>query len=1671
VPTTESPEVFVPNPSGIRVTRLFTKKGHDPLESFTFVKRPSKIAAADGTIISSMSEVEVPDTWDQTAVDILVSKYLRKAGVPQYDKDGNPLTDDARSQILGPERSLRQVIARLTNAWTIWGQRGRYFATEDDLLAYRDEMGYMLCAQMAAPNSPVWFNVGLFEAYGIIQTPDGSWYVDPADEVAKQSTHRYERTGLNACFISRVEDELVGPGSIFEFAEREARLFSQGSGSGANMSLLRAAGEPLSAGGVTSGVLSFMKFLDEAAGAIKSGGTTRRAAKMVILDAEHPEVLDFVWAKAKEEKKAEALIREGYGGGYEGEAVQSVAFQNANHSVRLNIGFMQALADDGTWEFTRRTDGSVAGTIQARDLFRQIAEAAWQCADPGLQFDDIINDWNTAADTERLRGTNPCFPGSARVHTDRGLVSFNDLIAGVTNGETYSVWTHNETNPDAPENTLTLSSPDVFMITGVNPIVELEFSNGATLRCTPTHKIFTTNRGFVPANELAPDDHVKTGDIPTPEIPATAPSSVSLIGYTEQEPEVTYNLSEPINHSYIVDGIVVRNCSEYTHVDDTACNLASLNLVKFYDDEIQTFNVDAYEHAARLWALTLEIQVSMSHYPARVIAEKSYRHRTTGLGYANLGALLMRAGLPYDDPRSRSVMAALTSIMHNQAYATSAETAAAVGPAPAWTENKDSMARVIRNHARAALGSLRDPEDLYEELTIIPQEINHADLATTPFANLSSSVISAAKRASDAPAGYRNMQVTVLAPTGCVVGSTLVDTTTGLATIESLGDIDGPQWQDIAGVDVATGTGIAPASQFYVNGVAETLRVTTSSGRSLVATPEHRIRVIADSGEWAWARLADLQPRTQVPVATGQVGEPQTIYLLPPTPETTNALPPVLDDNLSELIGYYTGTGYIEEGSLILTAPDVATRARLVEIIDALGLTHTTNDPANPQTIHVPGASGQWLLNGLDAPADQRQVPKLILRANNLDITTAFLRGLFATASHDSTLVLTTYSTILDAQVRYLLGQLGIRPTNPGLEDTLSLRISIDTRHYLDRFLILVGLFVPELNMSLDRPEEEYPHDDLVPLPDALASEIFTKWGDLIPTFKPHLDAFREIFPGSLVPRSFADELYAATYDPQGVEGKENTYTLSFNSGLEKTLSFLYEPIISVEPAGTALTYDLSVPGVLSYVANGFVSHNTIGLVMGCDTTGVEPDFALVKNKKLAGGGYMRIVNESLIPALEALGYDETQIGTIITYALGTQTLHGPTPINGVHLRAAGLPAASIDAAQEAIPTTFDLAQAFAPHIVGAAAFAAYPEVENGYELLLALGFSAGDIAESSTAIYGHLTVEGSPDLLPEHLAVFDCAVECGDGTRSISYTGHVAALGAVAPHISGSVSKTVNLPTSATVEDIEDAFKMAYRLGVKCVAIYRNESKVTQPLSSASSRSADTIDEVTALETLHAGHPVLPEVVPGMSPSQYYAASPAPRFRPPNPRLGVTWRLDIGGQKIYLHANTYPDGTPAEVFIDWGRQGSTLRGVTAALSIAISHALQHGTPLSDLVNAFRGQTFEPNGVVSGHENLKFADSVIDAVARVLGHYFEGRDDLVQVKGGARAAIVYSNAAPTPQLPSGVTSDAPGVAKKIHAHTPERLYDKTCSNCGSTNMERAGSCFVCRACGETTGCS
>jgi ribonucleotide reductase alpha subunit len=711
----------------LTISRRFSREGEDPLGSVAFEQRRAVIYNADGSVNFEMSDLEVPVAWDQTACDILASKYLRKTGVPQHDAEGGQLIDADGNPVLGPEHSARQWALRLANAWAIWGERGGYFAGPEDVSAFRDEMVCMLITQMGSPNSPQHFNTGLYEAYGIVGDPEGNWYYDETDGEVKLSPHRYFRSACSACYIQSVEDALVGENSIFDLAEREARLFKAGSGTGTNFSSLRAKGEKLSGGGTSSGVLSFMRILDRAAGSTKSGGTTRRAAKLVALDCDHPEIEEFVNAKVLEEKKVAALIAGGFDPDWsaEGGAHDTVSFQNANHSVRIGADFLDAVADDADWELTERTTGAVMRTIKARGLWEQIAEAAWRCADPGVQFDDIINDWNTAANDGRLRATNPCcLVGETSVLTEEGWIPIATLAQLTEKGRGLP---RVRTYDPATGTFVWAVGTRAWKAGETSALACVTTSGGLELVCTPDHHVLTADQSFVAAGHLC-EGRGLLSSRQSHQVAVVAPFRPTI-------PSAVYDLEVPGTHTFVVGApgldVVVGN-SEFTHLDDTACNLASLNLVTFFDDQTG-FDVDAYLHAVRLWTIVLEISVSMAHYPSATLAKNSYEQRTLGLGYANLGALLMRAGLPYDSDEGRAVMGALTALLHDTAYATSSELAAAAGPCAAYERNAGPAEKVIRNHARAAYGSRLSESDLgaYEDLHVVPVGIDHAALRRT----------------------------------------------------------------------------------------------------------------------------------------------------------------------------------------------------------------------------------------------------------------------------------------------------------------------------------------------------------------------------------------------------------------------------------------------------------------------------------------------------------------------------------------------------------------------------------------------------------------------------------------------------------------------------------------------------------------------------------------------------------------------------------------------------------------------------------------------------------------------------------------------------------------------------------------------------------------------------
>jgi len=524
--------------NGLKIDRRYTTAGEDPYSGVTWQRRDARITNPDGSVVFEMEGAEVPAGWSRVASDIIVSKYFRKAGVPT---DGDHLDS---------ERSARQVFDRLAGTWRRWGERLGYFASAGDAAAFEDEMRYQLCRQMGAPNSPQWFNTGLNWAYGLTGPPQGFWFLDPETGEMAPSPDSYSHPAPHACFILKVEDDLVNPGGIMDLWLRESRVFKFGAGAGSNFSAIRAEGERLSGGGTSSGVMSFLRVGDRAAGAIKSGGTTRRAAKMVILDIDHPDIEAFINWKKEEEEKARILIEQGgFPADFNGEAYATVSGQNSNNSVRVTDRFLRAVESDGEWRLTERTTGRVVRTVRAGHLWNSIAAAAWACADPGVQFDTTINDWHTCPEGGPIRGSNPC--------------------------------------------------------------------------------------------------------------------------------------------------------SEYMFLDNTACNLASLNLVAFYDEKTRSFDVDGFLHTIRLWTIMLEISVAMAHFPSREVARGSYDYRTLGLGYTNLGSLLMRQGIPYDSPQGRAVAGAVTAVLTGHAYATSAEIAQAVGPFPRFDENREAMLRVIRNHRRA----------------------------------------------------------------------------------------------------------------------------------------------------------------------------------------------------------------------------------------------------------------------------------------------------------------------------------------------------------------------------------------------------------------------------------------------------------------------------------------------------------------------------------------------------------------------------------------------------------------------------------------------------------------------------------------------------------------------------------------------------------------------------------------------------------------------------------------------------------------------------------------------------------------------------------------------------------------------------------------------------------
>jgi ribonucleoside-diphosphate reductase alpha chain len=1146
---------------GLKIEKVFTSNNKDVFSMFEYDYRKSIIREPDGKVVFEVNNIEVPKDWSQVATDILAQKYFRKTGVPILDEDNNPIKDEKGNIKTGSETSIKQVVKRLASCWRHWGEKYHYFATKKDADNFESEISYMLLNQMAAPNSPQWFNTGLAHSYGIRGKPQGHYYVEPESGKLKQSEDAYTRPQPHACFIQTVEDDLVNYGGIFDLMTKEARIFKYGSGTGTNFSALRSKGEPLSGGGVTSGLMSFLKIYDRAAGAIKSGGTTRRAAKMVIVNVDHPDIESFINWKMLEEQKIASMVsgskicseylnkilksasvkginpeenpelkkliykatknnvplnyidrvlklaKEGkteidfpiYDTGFESEAYETVSGQNSNNSVRVTNEFMTAVEKKSDWKLINRLDKTVARSVKADKLWDKISYAAWSCADPGLQYDTTINEWHTCPQDGRINGSNPC--------------------------------------------------------------------------------------------------------------------------------------------------------SEYMFLDDSACNLASINVKKFYNEETRRINIEDFRHAARLWTIVLEISVLMAQFPGKEIALRSYDFRTLGLGYANIGSLLMTMGIPYDSKKALAIVGAVSAIMTGEAYATSAEMAAIHGPFRGYAKNKADMLRVIRNHRRAAYNS---PPDEYEGLSIKPHGINQHKLDKY-LRDVAKETWDRALQLGE-KYGYRNAQVSVIAPTG------------------------------------------------------------------------------------------------------------------------------------------------------------------------------------------------------------------------------------------------------------------------------------------------------------------------------------------------------------------------------------------------------------------------------------------TIGLVMDCDTTGIEPDFALVKFKKLSGGGYFKIVNQSVPKALENLGYNPVEIREIKNYMIGYGTLEDCPEINRNTLKEKGFSDALIDKLEKVIEQAFELKFAFNRWTLGEDFCKNTLKISEDKlndpdtNLLLEIGFTKSQYEKANDYVSGTMTIEDAPHLNKKHYPIFDCASKCGKkGKRSIDYMAHVRMMAAAQPFISGAISKTVNMEASSTTGDIKNVYMSAWKYMVKAIALYRDTSKLSQPLNISSDmeypdlfdfNSMEDIDETISAEDIH----------------RTVIARGEKRELPFRRPGGFTQKARIGGHNIYLRTGEYDDGSLGEIFIDMYKEGAPYRSLLNAFAISISIALQHGTPLERLVDAFIFARFEPSGIVQGDPYVKNCTSILDYVFRSLAIEYLGRSDLAHIKPGNKKLEIKKN-----KKDKNKVIENPANGEKIVIDPVIRVVEKDlgkikdarmkgytgdqCTNCGSMRVRQNGTCAVCEDCGTTTGCS
>jgi ribonucleoside-diphosphate reductase alpha chain len=1422
------------------INRFYTKEYNDPFFDVEWVNRDSSIKNSEGYVVFEQKKVEVPSYFSQLATDILASKYFRKTGLYSVDKRG--------------ETSFKDVILRIVRTIKCRGVQEGYFLNKEEADVFADELSYMLVHQIGAFNSPVWFNCGLWHEYSIKGNGE-AWVWSNQDYEPKRFENVYERPQCSACFIQSVKDDL---GSIYDLLKTESMLFKFGSGTGSNFSNIRGKQEKLSGGGMSSGLMSFLEVFDKAAGVIKSGGVTRRAAKMVCLDMDHPEILDFIQWKAKEEKKVKALINAGYSDDFNGEAYRTVSGQNSNNSVRITDDFMHAVQNGEDWFTIFRASGDKGPTYKADKLWSEIAECAWECADPGIQYHSTINRWHTVPITGPIRASNPCVTGDTLVATSKGLQRIDSMLDSQSqivgsDGELYTI-------------------KPAFK-TGVKPVYKLSTKSGLELKLTADHRVLTKNRGDVAACELTKDDVLVLGkpQFGTQTMDLRLAQFLGLmlgdgcISGAQQTATLTFgsrnnDLAQRVHKD--LNSYRVEKVSDGRALQDT-----EVRRIKAKEIEPETsLNTNEERHV-------LSINTSV-----RCVVEP-----------------LMRYAILYQGSQQKA--------LKNEAFLL----------------NKESVAAILRG-LFTANGTVANYGDKYQYISL--ESVSSTLLSQVQQILLGFGIKSKI---------YRNRRV---------AGQTM----TFLP--------DGKGGRKEYPIQQLHSLRISRSSLLIFE--KEIGFMPESAKSHALATLNQQVSVYEDRWEDKVESLTligehpvyDLtEPVTHHFVANGLVVHNCSEYMF-------------LDDTACNLASLNLTQFLREDGSFNLEGYRHAIRVFFIaqEILVDFS-SYPTRDIARNSHNYRPLGLGYANLGTLlmiqGIPYDS-------------DAGRAWCGAL--------TSILTGHAYRVSAEMAARKGPFAGYTANR------------------EPFLRVMGM---------------------------------------------HQEAAREINSKACPP-----ELFKAA---------QEEWVLAIDLG--KKVGFRNAQATVLAPTGT------------------------IGLLMDCDTTGIEPDFSIVKFKKLAGGGYFKIVNQSVPQALRKLGYSEPQVQDILAYVLGTNTLLGAPHINRASLKAKGLTNEDLDKIEAALPSSLDLRGAFSPWVLGKETMVRFGFVDTkpGFDLLSNLGFSAEQIEEAGDHISGNMTIEGAPHLRGEHLPVFDCANRCGKkGQRFLAPMSHLRMMAAAQQFLSGAISKTVNLPNDATVKDIEDIYYQGWKLGLKAVAVYRDGCKNSQPLSTSGVRKEVQKNNVENQEEL----PKCREsnVSGEIDEFTSNAFNHGQRRRLPEKRTGFTQEARVGGHKIFLRTGDYAEGKLGEIFIDMHKEGAAFRSMMNCFAMSVSIGLQHGVPLETYVEQFTFTRFEPQGTVEGHPNIKLATSIVDYIFRVLGVEYLRRYDLCQVKSENSKLEESKKHYVPPVIKKHIGIQ---VVDNGELQTKNSLNDQLdtmmgdapmCDVCGHTTV-RNGTCYRCLNCGNSMGCS